>query len=224
VNSKHLTKEELRHDSFVEWTAKTTHYLQHNFMTVLVALLGALILIVLGVFFVKSQERTASQADQAFFRVTGFYAQGSYSEVLTEAQEVLDRYGSRREGKWTLYFAGAAHLALAENDRAIERFDEYLARDEGGEYDVAARLGRAIALEGRSDLEAAANAYGDVRAVTEISTSQHVQAALGQTRVLQALGRFDEAIAVLEPMLKDSDPQVRPEIESRLKTLEALRR
>ena len=71
----------------------------------------------LGVFFLKSQERTAVQADQAFFRVTGYYAQGAYSEVLTEAQTMLDLYGGRREGKWTLYYAGAAHLALAENDR-----------------------------------------------------------------------------------------------------------
>ena len=180
-------------------------------------------LLVLGVFFVKSQERTAVQADQAFFRVTGHYSQGAYSEVLTEAQNVLDRYGDRREGKWTLYFAGAAHLALAENDRAIERFDEYLAKDAGGEYDLSARLGKAIALESRGDLAESATAYGEVRAATEANTAQHVQAAIGQTRVLQELGRIDEAIAILEPMLVDADPQVQSEVESRLQTLKALK-
>ena len=91
-----MTKEELRHDEFVETTARITAYLQNNFMTVLVGILGVLILIVLGVFFVKSQERTSVQADQAFFRVTGHYAQGAYSEVLTEAQTVMDRFGDRR--------------------------------------------------------------------------------------------------------------------------------
>lgn len=217
-----MTKEELRHDDFVETTAKVTAYLQKNFMTVLVALLGVLILIVLGVFFVKSQERTAVQADQAFFRVTGHYASGSYSEVLNEAQTVLDRFGDRREGKWTLYYAGAAHLALAENDRAIERFDEYLARDAGGDYELSAHLGKAIAYESRGDLELSAQSYGEVRAMTPVESAQHVQAAIGQTRVLQQLGRIDEAIAVLEPMLLDADPQVRQEIESRLQTLRAL--
>jgi len=222
VSSKHLTKEELRHDSFVETTTRAAAYLQKNFMTVLVAILGILILIVLGVFFLKSQERTAVQADQAFFRVTGYYAQGAYSEVLTEAQTMLDLYGGRREGKWTLYYAGAAHLALAENDRAIERFDEYLARDPGGEYDMASRLGKAIAFESRGDLEDAARAYAEVRTASDPGSAQQTQAVIAETRVLQELGRIDEAIAVLEGLLLDADPQVQQEIRTRLDTLRAL--
>ena len=222
MSSKHLTKEELRHDSFIETTARIAAYLQNNFMTVLVALAGIALVFVIAVFFIQSRARSAVQAEQAFFRVTSRYTQGVYSEALIEADGVIDRFGDRDEGKWTLYFAGAAHLALAENDRAIERFDEYLARDAGGQYDQSARLGKALALESRGDRDEAIAIYRQLRAETESDNALHVQAALAETRALQALGRLDEAIAVLEPMLTGASAQVSQEIETRLQTLKAL--
>jgi tetratricopeptide (TPR) repeat protein len=223
VSSKRLTKEDLRHDEFVETTARITNYLQTNFMTVLVVLAGIALAIVVSVFFIQSQKRTAVQADQAFFRVTSRYAQGVYSEVLIEADAVLERFADRDEGKWTLYFAGAAHLALSENDRAIERFDEYLARDAGGQYVLSARMGKALALESRGELEGAVTIYGQLRSETDSEDAIHVQAALAETRALQELGRNDEAVAVLESMLVGASPEVRQEIENRLQTLQALR-
>jgi tetratricopeptide (TPR) repeat protein len=217
-----MTKQELRHDSFVENTARLAAYLQNNFMTVLVILAGIALVFVVAIFFVQSRTRSAAQAEQAFFRVTSRYTQGVYSEALIEADAVIDRFGDRNEGKWTLYFAGAAHLALAENDRAIERFDEYLARDGGGQYSQPARLGKALALESRGDQEQAIALYRELRAETEPDGALHVQAALAETRALQALGRLAEAIAVLEPMLEGASPQVVQELETRLQTLRAL--
>ena len=217
-----MTKEELRHDSFVENTARIAAYLQNNFMTVLVVLAGIALVFVVSVFFFQSRARSAVQAEQAFFRVTSRYTQGVYSEALIEADAVIERFGDRNEGKWTLYFAGAAHLALAENDNAIERFDEYLARDSGGQYDQPARLGKALALESRGDHEQAIAIYRELRAETEPDNTLHVQAALAETRSLQTLGRLAEAIAVLEPMLDGASPQVAQEIEARLETLKAL--
>jgi tetratricopeptide (TPR) repeat protein len=217
-----MTKEELRHDSFVETTTRVAAYLQNNFMTVLVILAGIALVFVIAIFFVQSRTRSAVQAEQAFFRVTSRYTQGVYSEALIEADAVIDRFGDRDEGKWTLYFAGAAHLALAENERAIERFDEYLARDGGGQYDLPARLGKALALESSGDREQAIALYRELRAETESDEALHVQAALAETRALQELGRLAEAIAVLEPMLEGASPQVTQEIETRLQTLKAL--
>ena len=45
---------------------------------------------------------------------------------------------------------------------------------------------------------------------------------IAETRVLQELGRIGEAIAVLEGLLVDADPQVQQEIQTRLETLRAL--
>jgi tetratricopeptide (TPR) repeat protein len=217
-----MTKEELRHDSFVETTARISAYLQKNFMTVLIGLAAIALVLVVAIFFWQSRQRAEVQADQAFFRVTSRYAQGVYSEALIEADALLDRFGDRKEGAWTLYFAGASHLALSENDQAIRRFDEYLARDAGGQYDQAARMGKALALESRGDLEAAVEIYSQLRAETETTDGIHVQAALAETRALQKLGRLDDAIAVLEPMLEGASPDVTQEIQSRLQTLRAL--
>jgi tetratricopeptide (TPR) repeat protein len=217
-----MTKQELRHDSFLDNTARATTYLQNNFMTVLVAMAAVALVLVVGVFMRQSQLKSAEQAEQAFFRVSSRYAQGAYSDALVEADAVIDRFGDRDQGKWTMYFAGASHLALAENDRAIERFDEYLARDEGGQYDLAARLGKGLAMESRGDMDQAIELYREVRAGTDSDDALHVQAALAETRALQKLGRLPEAIAVLEPMLEGASPQVAQEIQARLETLKAL--
>lgn len=223
MSSNRHTKEELRHDAFVDTTARVTHYLQNNFMAVMVGVAAIAVVVVGVVFLQQSREGSRVQASQLMFRATSLYQNGQYSDGLIVMDDLISQHGGSREGRSALYLAGASHLALGENDEAVARFEEYLGAASNGEYATSARLGIALASEGRGDLEAAATTYREVREQLDEQSPFYVQAAIGEARALQALGRIDEAVAILRPMRDVEDFNARQEIDNRIATLEALR-
>ena len=223
MSSNRLTKDELRHDAFVDTTARVTAFLQRNFMGVLVGVAAVAVGVVVAVFIMQSRESSQVQAARSLFAVTTSYSAGQYSEALLQVEELLSRFGGTREGRAALYLAGASHLALGEHDEAIARFEEYLGAASSGTHAPAARLGLGLALEGRGDLERAVQQFQSVRTDVEPTAPVAVQAALGEARALQALGRIDDAIAVLTSLNEIEEFSSQQEIENRLATLRALR-
>jgi len=217
-----MTKEELRHDAFAEGTARVTHWVQHNFMTVLVGVAVVAAIVVGTILMQQSQARNRAQASQLMHRATTQYGAGAYSEGLLTLDDLVSRYGGTPEGKAALYFAGASHLALGENDAAIERFQAYLEDQPAGTYAGSARAGLALALEARGDLADAAQAFRDLRETLDPDDSLFTQAAFGEARTLRALGQLDAAIAILEPLQGSSDYSIRQEAEGKLSVLRAL--
>ncbi|NNM32238.1 MAG: tetratricopeptide repeat protein [Gemmatimonadetes bacterium] len=217
-----MTKEELRHDSFVEGTARVTHYVQQNFMTVLLGLAVVAALVVGGVFMKQSRERSRAQASQLMHQATSLYGSGAYSDGLLKLDDLVSRYGGTPEGKAAVYFAGASHLALGENDAAIERFREYLANEPEGTYVNSARAGLGLALEGRGDLADAAQAFRELRESLEPEESFYAQAAFGEARALRGLGQLDAAIQVLEPLTAAQDFSIRQDAEAKIAVLKAM--
>ena len=223
MSSNRLTKDDLRHDPFVDTTARVTSYLQNNFMTVLVGVAAVAVVVVGVVFLQQSRESSRLQASQLAFRATALYQNGQYSDGLIVMDDLISQHGGSAEAKAALYLAGASHLALGENDEAVSRFEEYLDAASNGEYAVSARLGIALAQESRGEPQAAVDLYREVREGLATDSPFYVQAALGEARALQSLGRIEEAISVLTPLEGVEDFQARQEIDNRLATLEALR-
>lgn len=223
MSSNRLTKEELRHDAFVDTTARATAYLQKNFMAVLVGVAALAVIIIVGVFIVQSRQSSQVQASRALFSVQMAYSSGQYSEALLRMDELLGRFGGTQEGRDALYLAGASHLALGEHEDAVQRFESYLDVASTGQYATSARLGLGLALEGSGDLEGAVAQFRAVREAVAIETPEAVQSATAEARALQSLGRIDEAIAVLTPLADVEEFSSRQEIENQLTTLEALR-
>lgn len=221
--SNRLTKEELRHDPFVDTTARATAYLQKNFMAVLVGVAAVAVIVVVGVFIMQSRQSSQVQAARSLFAVQSAYSSGQYSEALLQMDELLGRFGGTREGRDALYIAGASHLALGEHDDAVARFESYLDVASSGQYATSARLGLGLAYEGMGDYERAIEQLSAVREAVPIESPESVQASLSEARALQSLGRIDEAIAVLTPLASVEDFSSRQEIENQLTTLEALR-
>lgn len=223
MSSNRITKEDLRHDAFVDTTARVTHYLQHNFMAVMVGVAAIAVVVVGVVFLQQSREGSRLQASQLMFRATSLYQGGQYSDGLIVMDDLISQHGGSSEGRAALYLAGASHLALGENDEAISRFEEYLDVAGSGQYAVSARLGIALANESRGNHEVAASTYREVRTKLEADSPFLTQAAIGEARALQALGKIDEALAVLRPLRGTEDFNARQEIDNRIATLEALR-
>lgn len=219
-----MTKQDLRHDSFVEGTARATAWLQNNFMTVLVAIVALAVLVVGTVYLKHSRERSNLQASQLLYRATSAYTSGDHGAALITLDEILSRFGSSSEGDAALYLAGASHLALGENDRALERLRAYLDESPEGMYARSARIGVALALESRGEFADAAQEYRAVRTSVEETDPLRSQAALGESRALEALGQFDAAIEVLQPVAGGQDFAARQEAEGRIAALRAQQR
>jgi hypothetical protein len=138
-----------------------------------------------------------------------------------QLDNLITNFSGTAEGHAALYFAGVSHLALGENDPSIERLNSYLAVEPSGLYAQSARIGVALALEGRGDHAGAAQAFREVRSGVDADDAVYSQAAYGEARALVALGQDSAAISVLETLLSSTDFTARQEAESRIAVLRA---
>jgi tetratricopeptide (TPR) repeat protein len=217
-----MTKEELRHDSFVEAMGNTTAWVQRHFMAVLLAILVLAIAVFAGVWMGQSRTRASLQASKLLHDASLAYSGGQYSQSLLTLEDLIARYGGSRAGKDAVYLAGASHLALGENDRALERFRQYLQDSPRGGFAQSANLGLGLALEARGERAEALAQFVLVQEAVPGEDPLYAQAGFARARVLAALGQSAEAATVLEALERSEDFTVRSEAESRLAVLRAL--
>ena len=218
---KKFTKQELRHDPFAESLASFYAFLQERFLAVVVGVL-VLAVVVLGTIYVRhSQQETRQEASQKMYQATQLYTSAAYSAALPGFEELSNRYSGTKEGKAAVYFAAACHLGLGENEAAVTAFREYLDEQPQGFYAKAAKHGLALALEAEGNNEEASKVLAGL--IDELSPGDALSASarLTQSRVLEKLGKTDEAISVLQPLAAGEDFQARQEAESRIAVLQA---
>ncbi len=216
-----FTKQELRHDAFAENLARFYSFLQERFLSVVVGVL-ILAVVVLGVIYVRhSQEQTRMEASQRMYQATQQYNGAAFGQALASFEELTDRYGGTAEGKAAVYYIGACHLALGENVAAEESFRKYLDEQADGFYAHSARYGLGLALEAQGKNDEAAQLLKGL--LEELDPDDPLQSGvrMAQSRVLEKLGRTDDAIAVLQPLVESQDFQARQEAETRIAVLKA---
>ncbi|HEX9639934.1 MAG TPA: tetratricopeptide repeat protein [Candidatus Krumholzibacteria bacterium] len=216
-----MTKEELRHDSFVSWTAHAAAWIQKNFMLLAVGISVLAVLTVAGVWVRQNQVNGRKQASQLVHRASSAYLSGSYTEGLQTLDQLLSEHPNTSDGKAALYLSGASHLLLSEHDQAIEQFRAYLRQQPNGMYATSASMGLALAFEGRGDLAEAAQAFRELRNELPAGSSYLSQASFGEARVLARMGQFSGAIEPLELLLGSEDPAVKAEAKARIAVLQA---
>jgi tetratricopeptide (TPR) repeat protein len=223
VSANRMTKQQLRHDSFVEGTARATAFLQENFMAVLVGIAVVAIVVLGSIWWSQSRERSSVQASQLMFKASNQYSAAQYGDALLVLDDLKSRYGGTSEGRDAFYLSGACHLALGESDPALADFDEYLDLKPKGLYAESAKLGGALAMESRGDLEPAAQRLDELRKSMDPEDGLFAQVCLAEARVREAQSDYAGAITALQSLASSEDYTQSLEAKSRIQALEALR-
>ena len=216
-----FTKQELRHDAFSENVAKGYSYLQTNFLKVFLAVVLVAVVVLGTVYFRQSQMHSSQEASHLLAQAATQCNSTSYSECLLTVEDRIQRFGSRKEGKTALYYAGASHLALGENEAAIKSFREYLERKPDGFYAHSAQSGLGLALEGAGQNQEALAQFDALLKQLKPDDFLYTSTAFAEARVLEKMGQREQAITVLLPLSRSSDFQTKQEANTKIQVLRA---
>ncbi|MEY5024548.1 MAG: hypothetical protein RLZZ244_76 [Verrucomicrobiota bacterium] len=128
----------------------------------------------------------------------GFFEKAEFPKAISELQKLLTDIGSGPGADSVRYSLAAAHFNSKDYKKARERFSEYLKLHPDGAKAVDAKLSLAQCELSLGDKNAAARGFAEV---AQLGGVQKEQALLAQASVQKSLGKKDDAIATLQPIL-----------------------
>jgi tetratricopeptide (TPR) repeat protein len=193
-----------------------TAYLQKNFLTVVAAVAVVAVVVLVGIYLGQSRARSRQEASQMLYRAGSLISNGSFSEAILALDDLIARHGASPQGKAAHFLSGSCHLALSENDIALESFRRYLQVDPHGPYAASAQAGIALALEGQGQFAQAADEFRKVLATVSQDDPLYAQSVLGVARCLDKQGQTAAAIEALKPLAEAANNPARQDAESRI--------
>ncbi|MCY3767313.1 MAG: tetratricopeptide repeat protein [Gemmatimonadetes bacterium] len=155
-----LTRRELRQDEFVNRILAAWAYVEENYVRVLAAGGGVVVLILLGVFVMHQMDAQAREAVEAEGRVRVLLLQGRVDDAILDAERVAEAYGGDAAAGRALQLAGGLYFETGRYAEARAAFERYLqAFDGGGPARYSAWSGIAAAMEEEGDQAGAAAKY-----------------------------------------------------------------
>lgn len=155
-----LTRRELRQDEFVNRILAAWAYVEENYVRVLAAGAGVVILILIGVFVMHQMDTQAREAVEAEGRVRVLLLQGQIDDAILDAERVAEAYSGDAAAGRALQLAGGLYFETGRFAEAQAAFERYLqAFDTAGPTRYSAWSGIAAAMEEQGDLAGAAAKY-----------------------------------------------------------------
>ncbi|MHB8078430.1 MAG: tetratricopeptide repeat protein [Candidatus Krumholzibacteriia bacterium] len=186
-----LTRKELKHDSFMEGTARATDFLQANYARVGIGLLIVIALIFGVRFMQQGQARAAQKASFLLFQGESLLQRGAFAEAKKPLQELRDSFGGSKFAPQAGFDLAQAQTALGENDAALATLDKILAGNSGD-----ASLKAALQMLKGSVL-------GSLKRYPEAQTTVR---GLLQTPGLDARDRYDATLLLADLLRLDGKP------------------
>ena len=222
-----LTRKELKHDSFMEGTARATDFLQANYARVGIGLL-VVIALVFGVRFMQQgQTRSTQKASYLLFKGESLLQRGAYAEAKQPLQELRDSFGGSKFAVQGGFDLAQAQAALGENDAALATIDKVLGggRLEGG-LKTALRMLKGSVLGSLKRFPEAQTAVRDLLQTQGLGARERYDATLLLADLLRLDGKAGDAADVLTGLQKEIDAGTLDiearDLDSRIQLLKSL--
>jgi tetratricopeptide (TPR) repeat protein len=222
-----ITRKELKHDSFMEWTARATDYLQENYVRVAVVVI-AIVAVAFGIrMFQAGRVKAAQKASYMFYQGVAELASGNYAGARQTLQQVRDEFRGSPVARETALALAQAQAAAGDNDAALSTLDQALgsvsASDALRVPLLRAKAATLDALKRPSEAEAI---YRDLLARQDLSPQNRYDVTMAYAGSLQDAKRYKDAADLLAALQADIDSgklEVQPrDLDTRLRTLRAL--
>jgi tetratricopeptide (TPR) repeat protein len=225
VPAHKLTRKDLKHDSFVEWTARVYDFLQDHYLKLAAGVLAIAVLAVGMSFYGRSQDRNLGQASFLLYQGQSLLYRGAYGEASSRLEECVDRYGGTIFAKYARIDLGQAFMGMGENERALEVFTAAENMDRDDPMYPKLMTQKAAVL---SNLERFAEAEAVYRSLLAMNPTpgQRQEWTYRLADCLQAEGRIADAVSLLaglqDEVLRGELTLPSRDLESRLQYMRAL--
>jgi tetratricopeptide (TPR) repeat protein len=149
ATTRRTRKKSYKEDRLVTYSVTFWRYVQDHFNHVItgVAILVALIAIVL---FINYSRRSAALDSERYLGAAlALYRQGDIAAAKTSFEDITSRYSQSRAGAIASYYLGEAAVRMNSYAEAGRAYDTYLEKSKKfPEFVTAAKIGKAVALEG----------------------------------------------------------------------------
>lgn len=216
-----LDRKALKQDALVNLVAQWGDWVSVNSKTVVGVAVGVLVLIVLGVLWVRDTRQRGTAADQTLSQVVLGYANGAYDQALQLALDLQTQNPGSRGAVMAQYMAGMCQLQLGKFAEAEQSLRAYVeAASKAPFYESAARPALAAAIEGQERHAEAAAMYQE--AAVAAPEPQASQLKLKAARAFRAAGSMAQAKSILQALATGDPNAVMGEVKQELAVLENL--
>jgi len=228
VPAHRLTRKDLKQDSFVEWAAKATEFVQQYYVHIGVAILVVAVVIIGSSLYRKSRVSAQESASFLLYQGQSLLFRGECESARYPLQECIDRFSGTPSGKQARLDLAHAFLATGDNDAALAILEEGLqSTDSQSPLYEDLQQAKAATLMNLKEYDQAATVYESLLA-SDPRQRDRIEWTLRLADCRRLQGQLAEAAEILIQLQteieKGNISQPVRDLESRLQVLQALAR
>jgi tetratricopeptide (TPR) repeat protein len=192
--SKKLTKKQMKEDRLVTLALQTTTFMQRNFAKVVSGVVVLVAAIGIILFTAHARRNTTAAAEREFSVAMDQFLLGNREQASSSFLNISERYSRQNVGEMSLYFLGECYFALFRFEDALNAYGHYLDAAPDANFAIAAKIGRALCLEGLVRFPEAADAMESIAAELDPGDARYPDALYRTASFYQEAGNRSQAL------------------------------
>jgi len=207
TKTKRLTRRQLKEDQFVTTTFQLAQYFQHHRGRVVLAVAGAILLILVVFLFIRFQTGSRRSTELQLSQGVGMFQAGNYPDAAFRLSNFLQSHPRHNEADYAALLCGDANFYMSRWEDASRHYRLALERGaEGGEIWLAARAGLASVEEGLGRSVEAGKIYEELAGRHEDEGAK-AHMLFSAIRAYRQGGEYTKASGLLDQLDEESlDP------------------